>query len=542
MPVVTLHLNRLQSLVSDRISKDDIISMLPSIGLDIEQQTKEYVRIEYSPNRPDYATEFGVAATLRGFFNIQNGIQNININKSNYVINIEQITENTRPHLKAIVAYGKKLDSDTIRQLTSLQEDLHNGIGKKRTKVSIGIHDLDKLTFPLKYTTIEKNHKFVPLGEAVDYSITDILKKFSVGKQYGHILQDSSVHVILDSNRNIISLPPIINSALTAIKNNTKNILVEITATDHISANDVLSIIAATLNSADYDLYDVNINGENISTILKHRKIILDTKLVKNILGICITSPQIVKSLKKNRLDAEIKKNKIICTIPRFRFDIFGEIDLVEEVLLGYGIENIKPKIPLSNNIGNKNIITKRTNYLTMIMIGLGYTEVLNSCLTNKQIQYFLTNHSNYKSIQVAESKTRSHYILRDMLLPSLLNNLSTNVHASYPQKLFEIGTVFSNDDVIDETINFVCVTAHKNSNYTEMKSVLQSIFKPFSITLNTKILSNTLFSKGRAASIFINKTHIGVIGEINNNIINNFKIRVPVTAFEVKLSGLFKQ
>ncbi len=35
------------------------------------------------------------------------------------------------------------MDDETVRQLISMQEDLHNGIGRKRKKVSIGLHNLD---------------------------------------------------------------------------------------------------------------------------------------------------------------------------------------------------------------------------------------------------------------------------------------------------------------------------------------------------------------------------------------------------------------
>ena len=52
----------------------------------------------------------------------------------------------------------------------------------------------------------------------------------------------------------------------------------------------------------------------------------------------------LVSCLKKCRLDAVMKSKKIQCTIPRYRFDIFGGMDIVEEVALGYGIENLNQR------------------------------------------------------------------------------------------------------------------------------------------------------------------------------------------------------
>ena len=84
-----------------------------------------------------------------------------------------------------------------------MQEDLHFGIGRKRKKSSIGIHDLDKISFPLVYTTTDRNHKFIPLNSEKELPISEILKNTDVGKDYGSILGNSSqVPIILDANQN----------------------------------------------------------------------------------------------------------------------------------------------------------------------------------------------------------------------------------------------------------------------------------------------------------------------------------------------------
>ncbi len=60
--------------------------------------------------------------------------------------------------------------------------------------------------------------------------------------------------------------------------------------------------------------------------------------------------------------------------------------------------------------------------------------------------------------------------ILRDMLLPGMIEVLSRNIHELYPQKIFEIGTVFEKDSVIKEEIHLACLSAHKDANFTEVK------------------------------------------------------------------------
>jgi len=542
MPVVQLNLDRLQKLVGKKSNNSKIISKIPFLGLDIEEQTEEFLRVEYSPNRPDYATDFGIALGLQGLLGIKKGIPKLFIKKGRYFLKADSSVQKIRPYVTSIVAKNGILDSETIQQLISLQEDLHFGIGRRRKKTSIGIHDLEQIVFPLKYTTVTKNHKFIPLDSLNENSITEILEKTEVGQQYGSLLKNSpKVPIILDAADNTISFPPIINSALTKLTTNTKNLLIEVTATEKNAAEDTLAVLATTLQAAGFQLFSVRISGGNNNTpLLKPRKIILSSELVNNTLGLNLSSSMIANSLRKCRIDANVKSKKISCTIPRFRFDIFGPMDLVEEVALGYGIENLKPSIPPSISIGQKNNITKVLDSLSLIMIGLGYTEALNSCLVSNKIQYELTNRSNSEIIHVVESKSLEHTILRDAIIPGLLENLSKNVHEQYPQKLFEIGTVFLKDNPIKENTHLSGISAHKDTNFSEIKSILQSSLKiGFNIECETKTSSNPIFSDGRMANILVNNKIIGMVGEIDSKVIDNFKIRVPVTAFEIRLSGL---
>ncbi|WKT58122.1 hypothetical protein QVH35_00920 [Candidatus Nitrosotenuis chungbukensis] len=80
MPVVTLYLDRLQRLVG-KANKSKILDVLPFLGLDIEEEQKDFVRVEYSPNRPDYATDVGIASGLQGLLGIKKGQVKVSVKK-----------------------------------------------------------------------------------------------------------------------------------------------------------------------------------------------------------------------------------------------------------------------------------------------------------------------------------------------------------------------------------------------------------------------------------------------------------------------------
>jgi phenylalanyl-tRNA synthetase beta chain len=543
MPVVTLYFDRITSILGKKISKEKIVSTLPFIGLDIEEETKNYVNVEYSPNRPDYSTDYGIASSLQGLLGIKTGMPKLKIKKGKDVIIVNPSMRKIRPFVTAIEAKNGKLDDETIQQIIVMQEDLHNGIGRRRKKTSIGIHDLDKISFPLTYTTTSKNHKFIPLESSQEMTIHEILEKDETGIKYGHLVKNSKkAPIILDSNGHTISFPPIINSEQTKISKNTKNILVEITAIEKNAAEDTLAVIANILQDAGFELFSIKISGANNSTpLLKPRSMVLDAELVNKILGIKISIPKMVSALRKSRLNAQARGKKIVCTIPRYRTDIFGPMDLVEEVALGYGIENFEPTIPESISVGQKNKITTTLDSISSVMIGLGYSEVMNLGLVSQRILYDYTKRDASKIISVSDSKSQEHNILRDAILPGLIDTLSRNIHEPYPQMLFETGTIFlKNNDEIKEEIHLACVSARNDVSFTEIKSVLQSFLKTtFGLECKTVTSSNSMFIEGRSADIFVNNK-IGEIGEILPEISDNFKLRVPIAGFEIRLTGLY--
>ena len=542
MPVVELSYSRLQKLLG-KVSKKQISDSLPFLGLDIESEDKDLVRVEYSPNRPDYSTDLGIALGLQGLFGIKTGAIKLNIKKSNdYVIHVEPSVTKIRPFVTGIIAKNGRIDDTIIKQLMAMQEDLHFGIGRKRKKSSIGIHDLDKISFPLTYTTTKRDHRFVPLNSDKELTISEILDNTDVGQDYGAILGNSpQVPLILDSKKQTVSFPPIVNAAVTTVTTKTKNLFVEVTGINKDDAEDMLSVIATILQTAGFTLVSTKISGaKNTSPKLEPKKILINSVLINQMLGLNLTNSQIISSLKKSRLDATLKRKNIVCSIPSYRFDIFGPMDLVEEVTLGYGIQNLEPILSPSQTLGQTNPISIKLKSLGLIMIGLGYTEALNSSLTSKRVLYEMTNREPINMISVLDSKSQEHTILRDSILPGLLENLSRNIHTSYPQKLFETGTIFSQGNPVDETTNFAGINAHQDATFTEIKSILQSALKTgFDLDIETKTFSHPIFEEGRIASISVHGRTIGIMGEINSKTIENYKIRVPVVGFEISLSRL---
>jgi len=546
MPVVEFPVEDINRIFSD-YDLEYILNMLPFIGLDLEHQDDKNIRLEYSPNRPDFSTFYGIARALNGLLSKEIGIPKFEIfENSKNLINVDSSVLEIRPFIVGTVAKGHQLNNKTIKQIVSMQEDLHNGLGRKRSKASIGFHNLDNMDFPLEYTTAE-NLSFIPLDNSSELTLTEILSKTEPGKKFGKLLAESRYPILRDSKGNVISFPPIINSEGTRIRDGVNNLFVEVTGIDKKAVYNVLDNIVATLADIGFKLETVIVQqGKtrdsftgNLNTSLPSIK----TDYINKALGLSLSNEDIINCLRKSRLDATvIDSGTINCVIPNYRIDIFGPIDIVEEVAIGYGLYNMEPSLPEFRFYGNKS----RQNYffdkIRQAMIGMGLIENINFILSNKDIHFKKMNLDKPNFFTVNNSKSDEHDILRQSLLPSLLFSLSKNIHEEYPQKLFEIGPIFKPEKENFEKWNLCCVNAFNGVTFSEIKAVLQTLMEIcFNVKFETKPSENLSFVRGRSADIIYKGGVIGQIGEISPLLIDSFKIKMPVAAFELDLTELLR-
>jgi phenylalanyl-tRNA synthetase beta chain len=545
MPVVNVTVERLKRLVPG-VKLDRVLDMLPFVALDIEGVDNNVIRVEYNPNRPDFSSDYGIARALRGLLGIETGMPRFKIaGKSGRAVKVDPAVKRLRRFIVALVARNGKLDEETIKQLIAMQEDLHNGIGRRRKKASIGIHNLDAIKFPITYKAAGSDYAFEPLGGSAEQSIDQILKETETGRQYGHILAGSSRYpVIVDSPGTTLSFPPIINGNATKVDEKCRNLFVEVTATDQKAAEDALAIIAVTLYDAGFEIRTVTVDsGKKVETPqMKPRVISADMDYINSILGLALDAKQAIKYLKKSRLDAKVAGKKLVCTIPRYRTDISHQIDIAEEVAIGYGIFNIEPAFPASPTAGQRNSLSTYLGTIREALTGLGMLESLSFSLTSMEVQNGAFGAAGKDVLSVDGSKSIEHEILRDSLVPSLLQSLSRNVHEEYPQRLFEIGKVFRKQGVITESWNVGAVVAHADAGYTEIRSAMQAMMKScFGKDVSTRASTSPMFMEGRCAEIIVDGIVVGTIGEIMPLALENFKLRVPAAAFEIDLSGIIK-
>jgi len=536
MPTVKLNRKEVESLLNKKVALEVLKDRISMIGTDLEEINDTEIVVEIFPNRPDMLSEQGFARALSAFMDIKPGLKDYKVKKSSYKVEIDKSVSNVRPNTVCAVVKNLKLDDEKIKSLIQIQEKLHVSYGRNRRKAAIGIYPLEKIKFPIKFLALPPEKIiFRPLESEKRVSAVEILKNHPTGREFAHLLKDHSLYpVFIDANTEILSMPPIINSYNTGkVTESTKDVFIECSGFSLETLNKTLNILVTALADMGGEIYGVTVvknSKKEITPNLNPEVMSINKDYVNKILGLNLKDNEIKKLLE--RMGYGIKGKKVL--VPRYRTDILHEIDLVEDIGIAYGYENLKSVIPNVFTIAGESSEFK--DKIAEILIGLNLLETSTFHLTSEENSNKKMNLNN-KTVKVMNSINQDYNTLRPSILSSLLQVLSENTHHEYPQKLFEVSEVF---ELNKEKSNLGIVLANNLTTFTEIKQVLDSLFLNLGKEFGLESYDHPSFINGRCGKIIFNKKEIGFLGEIHPQVLENFKIEVPVSALEINVDSLF--
>ncbi|MEA1944078.1 MAG: phenylalanine--tRNA ligase subunit beta [Euryarchaeota archaeon] len=533
MPVISLHYTDLEDLIGT--DRDTILKRIPMIGADIERVYEDYVDIEFFPDRPDLYSVEGVSRAMRGFLDIETGIPEYRVQRSGISIALDHEIGKIRPCLACAVIKGIEFTSYSIESLMSLQEDLHWGIGRNRSKVSIGVHDLDQVTPPFRYIAADPSYEFVPLDFDLPMSMKDILKRHPKGIKFAHLVEKFNKYpLIIDSYENVLSFPPIINGLLTRVTEDTENLLIEVTGTDKsvfVALNIVATALAERLGkieSVQISTPDTTYTTPNLDPAIRN----ISLKEANAILGLDLNRDTILRCLRRMRFDATpLSDDTIEVVVPPYRADIMHAYDIFEDIAIGYGYDSILPEMPETMTIGVEHLLSRMKSGLREIMVGLGFYEVMPFTLTNETVHFDNMRRPRTSASYVMHPISKEQTMLRTTILPNLLEILSFNQHRELPQRIFEVGDV-----VVDgkNEVHLAAVVIDPHANFSEIKSVVDAVMHERVVAYEIAESDDPAFIDGRQAWIIVDGECAGVFGEVHPEVILNFGLDQPVIAYEM--------
>lgn len=536
MPKISLDKKRVLILLGKNVSDKELLDRIPYLGTDLES-VENKIEVEIFPNRPDMLSLEGFSRSLSSFLGIKTGLTEYKLEKGNFEVFVNKNLENIRPYTVCCVVKELKITENILEDIIEMQEKLHVTHGRNRKKCAIGIYPLDKIKFPINYEAKNPNEiKFVPLGMKEKMNGSEILLKHEKGKQFSHLMKDK-YPIFIDSNKEILSMPPIINSAnVGAVSKETKDVFIECSGTDYETLNKALNIIVTSFIDIGGTAYSVNVNYEKqkiVTPNFSNEKIKINFENVRNLIGIKLSDKEIIQSLEK----MGYSYNKGEVKIPCYRADILHEVDIIEDIAIGYGFDKINGETQKVFTAGREDFLEVFKKKLREILIGSNLIENVSYNILKNEIQKKYFN----EILEIKNSSTAEYNALRKSIILSLLNNLELNKKNSYPQQIFEIGKVFSKKEEIVEKDNIGIALAGEDANYTKIKSYLDLIGVSLGVLFEIEKTTHPMYIEGRVAKIILNKIEIGIIGEINPLVLKDYNLFVPVSSLEIDLNLLEK-
>lgn len=530
--------------------------------LDGHDTENHILKIELNDtNRPDLWSAMGLVRLLKNYDNPAPRQYDFFSSKvytadnKGRELHVGPRAKEVRPFSCGFVAVGKEVDEEILLTLIQSQEKLCWNFGRKRKSIAMGIYRNDLIQYPIHYDGADpdKTH-FVPLHMEEDLTLRQICEQHPKGKEYGYIIKDSPVYPYLyDDSGEALSMPPVINSArVGAVKVGDKDLFVEMSGT-------VLKDVLLCASIMACDMADLGFTIEPIKVVYPY-----ETEFGKEItvpyyfqdsqsctveqihktLGEKISAKEAKQALLRMGVYSVSEGNTIYITCPEYRNDFLHAVDVVEDVMVGYGLENFIPTIPRDFTVGRLTPAEELGRKVKDIMIGMGFQEMMYNYLGSRR-EYVDNMHiTDDKVIMIANPMSENFEAVRPSIIPSLLESESVSGHATYPHNIFEVGKVAflepsDNSGTVTRN-NLGFMSADVSVGFNEVNSFINTLMYFLKVEYTLRVPEkDPRFIPGRCAEIIVKGERVGIFGEVHPAVLESWGCGMPTVVAEIDLDCL---
>lgn len=471
-----------------------------------------------------------------------------------------------RPFVVCAVLRGVKFDKARYDSFIDLQDKLHQNICRRRTLVAIGTHDLKTVKGPFTYEAHPpEDIKFTPLKQTREFNAAELMEHYKSDQKLKHFLHiiDGSVvfPVIYDAERTVLSLPPIINGAHSAISLDTTDVFIECTATDLNKAKIVLNTVVTMFSEYSANKFAVepvdvvsSSGDERAYPDFMTRFVDVDPDYVRKRIGVTaadIDTKAMAALLCRMQLPTKIDGDVLRVEVPPTRSDILHPCDVAEDVAIAYGYNNINKEKAGPNvvTVGAQQPLNNFSDLVRQEMASQGFSEVLTWILCSHDDNFANVNREDDGDCAaiVANPSSLDVQVARSSLLQGVLKAMGANKDAPVPAKLFEVGDVVLLDESKDvgarNSRRLLVLYSNTTSGFEVVHGALDRVMQitgaakdgDAGYTLDTSMNEATYFP-GRQAGIVRDGKRIGVMGVVHPTVLGKFDIVNPCSVLELDL------
>ena len=546
MPTISVEQALLRKLVEGKGRKHDVEDLafrLPLMGTDIDTCDDEKLDIEIFPDRPDLLSPETLFHGMMPFLHDSPSNPRLSVNPGTISMKVSPELSQIRPVILGAVVRGLDVDDEVIKRLMDHQEKLHFALGRGRKRASIGVHDLSAISPPFRVEATSRDLSFIPLAMEKEMTIDEILMSHPKGVDYAHLLEGmEKVPIIFDSNDAVLSFPPVINGDHTTVTTNTRDLFIDVTGLDFRACESALMLVCLQLSVMGGSVESVRVTtceGDEWSLNGSPVEHIVGRNLVEGILGNSFTDDEIENAIRRmGGIYNGDSSGNLSISMPRWRFDILHPIDLVEEVAIGHGYDDLAydvPKAPLTAIPRPDGHLRRR---IREALQGLGLIQIQSLTLSNDKDQFESMRWKPHGDItRMTNPITIEHTILRQNILPGLMRLLAANRHHELPQGVYELGSVVVNHENRDK---FAFLVAENSGGFAALRGRLQSLMRDLGcVSWSLEAMNDGPWLNGRGANIIVDGTKVGECGEVDPHVSETFDLKVPLSGAQIDVATL---
>lgn len=565
MPKIEVYAKELFKYCEKSYSEDDLIQVLTTAKAELDESYPEEgtFKIELNDtNRPDLWSTAGLGRQLRikeggdipkyDFFSREGDIKDTGDRK----IVVDPGLKDIRPYVTAFAVKGAAIDDIMLKDIIQTQEKLCWNFGRKRKSIAMGVYRSNMIKFPIQYTAADPDKtSFVPLQMDKKLNLREIIKEHPKGQEFGHIVENLPKFPFLtDADGEVLSFPPVINSdRIGAVEVGDNELFIELTGTELPPLVLAASMVACDFADAGYEIlpvkveypYDTPFGKEVVTPYFFQEDVSVELDYVNKMLGEEFSADETVTFINNMGVPAKATGNTITITPPEYRNDFLHAVDIVEDVMIGRGLNTFAPIMPDDYTMGRLTDEELFSRKVKDILVGLGFQEMIYNYLGSRKDFIEKMNIEDWPIVQIDNPMTENYEFVRNSVLPCLMSSESISGHAVYPHNIFEIGKVAlvdHNDNYGSVTKNFLgFMTADSEGGFNLVNSQVSAIFYYLSKEYTLVEVEDPRFITGRVAQIMYNGEKAGVFGEVNPVVLDNWGIQMPCTLCELDLDVLIK-
>lgn len=613
MPTVSVDKADLFERLGKQYTTEEFDRLCFEYGLELDEDTTEeveeamrkglpaerpHLKIEVPANRYDLLCLEGISRALRAFLGKEQSPQYRLAYPSGgeqdiLTMKIYPETKRVRPLIACAVLRDIRFTPRSYASFIDLQDKLHQNIGRRRWLVSIGTHDLDTIEAPFRYEARKPEQiKFKPLGKSEEYTAKDLMSVYESDKHLSRflpIIRDSPVYpIIYDSKDRVLSFPPIINSEHSKITLNTRNVFIEVTATDETKLQIVINIVAAMFSEYcqhPYTIEPVKLvfpdGSTRISPDIAPRTMTARNSYINACTSLSLSPPTTAQLLTRMSLNPTLKPaaapsnpgylDEITVSVPCIRPDILHECDIVEDAAVAYGYNNLPDIFPQTSTVAQPLPISRLVDVIRREWAMAGWVEALPLILCSHEENFALMNRPDpgTLAVRIANPKTLEFQVVRTSLLPGLVKTIRENRSHALPIRLFEVSDVVFKDPTQEKQArnerHAAALWCSKTAGFEIVHGLLDRTMRMLEVSriASTDCTSvcgyyivegnDPVYFPGRAADIYFRlqgpvtpasprDIKIGTLGVLHPTVLSNFEISYPCSALEFNVEVLLKR